>query len=120
MTNDNEKDLFEVNPEETETLTEAEETAEVTEEENVQCHCTDCESCCGCGEEMEIVAPAKKRKIVTPIIIAAVAFVLVAAVVFGGVWIYSAFFGTSLKGVWMEKGYEETGIYFEFDDDNVS
>lgn len=110
MNNDNEKDLLETNPEETEALSEA-------YEESVQCDCSDYAACCGCCEEV-VQTPVKKRKIVTPVIIAAVAFVLVAAVVFGGVWIYSAFFGTSLKGVWIEKGYEETGIYFEFDGDN--
>lgn len=122
MNNDNEKDLQSVNPEEV-----AEEVTEDVTPEAESCGC--CCDCCegGCGEATEKPAyyaepeaaeeaPKKNRKVVTPIIIAAAAFVLVAAVVFGGVWIYNAFFGTSLKGVWMEEGYEESGIYFEFDD----
>jgi len=132
VNNDMEKDLPEVNPEEV-TEAEAQEIAsEITEEtieeaanevideetENTAC-CHDCSCCAGCATEFseEEIAevPKKKSKIVTPIIIAAVAFALVAAVVFGGIWIYNAFFGTSLKGVWMEKGYEDSGIYFEFD-----
>ena len=83
--------------------------------------CHDCSACAGCADEAfaeELYeAPKKKAKIVTPIIIAAVSFALVAAVVFGGIWIYNAFFGASLKGVWIEKGYEDSGVYFEFDGD---
>lgn len=121
MNNDNEKDLQSVNPEEV-----TEEVAEevTTEAEPCGCHCDCCEG--GCGEVSEETAyyrnpettanaPKKKSKVVTPIIIAAAAFVLVAAIVFGGIAIYNAFFGTNLKGVWMEEGYEESGIYFEFD-----
>lgn len=131
MNNDNEKDLSMTNSEEvTEEVTEetayetaeeavpAEETAEedfeetVPAEEQCACHCGCCDGACTVEEE-----PVKKRKIVTPVIIAAAAFVLVAAIVFGGIFIYNTFFGTSLKGVWLEQGYEESGIYFEFDDD---
>jgi len=131
VNNDNEKDLSMTNPEElTEEVVEAEDTAaEVTEEvtketapeeiaEEAECGCCDCSNCTACTEEAfaEELAP-KKRKVVTPIIIAAVAFVLVAAIVFGGITLYNVFFGTSLKGVWVEQGYEDSGIYFDFDGD---
>lgn len=134
MNNDNEKDLQEVSPEEVTEVETQEIASEITEEaieeaanevmeeesENTAC-CHDCAGCEGCAtefsEEEVAEAPKKKSKIVTPIIIAAVSFALVAAVVFGGIWIYSAFFGTSLKGVWVEKGYETSGVYFEFDDE---
>ena len=144
MNNDNEKDLLEANSEITadkaleekevtevtdEVMNEAENetledefyeyTAEDAEAEQ-SCGCCDCSNCeHGCGE-VSFDKPEetkKKCKIVTPIIIAATAFVLVAALVFGGVFLYKAFFGTSLEGVWVEKGYEESGIYFEFDDE---
>ncbi|MBQ2687787.1 MAG: hypothetical protein IJF52_04085 [Clostridia bacterium] len=128
MNNDIEKDLPEVNSEEVteevngevseEVVAEQSAQAEETSESAERCVC-DCEGCEACAsfseEEFAQTQTPKKRKIVTPIIIAAAAFVLVAAVVFGGVWIYNAFFGASLKGVWMEKGYEDSGIYFEFD-----
>lgn len=121
MNNDIEKDLQEVNPEdlnEEPVIAETESAEEVTEPADC---CHDCCSCAGCSEEVmseeAYEAPKKKAKIVTPIIIAAVSFALVAAVVFGGIWIYNAFFGTSLKGVWIEKGFEDTGVYFEFDND---
>ncbi len=124
MNNDNEKDLLGVNPEQVseEAIEEITETAqELTEDttEEAQCGCCDCSNCSGCADVSfsEEATPKKKRKIVTPIIIAAAAFVLVAAMVFGGVWVYSAFFGTNLKGVWVEQGYEDSGIYFEFDGD---
>ncbi len=137
MNNDMEKDLPQVNPEGAEVAVEATAEAEVQEaaeevtaeireeevcadtEEQAQCSCSDCENCTMCDEATlneEQNVPKKKAKIVTSIIVAAVAFALVAAVVFGGIWIYNAFFGTSLKGVWMEQGYEDSGIYFEFDD----
>lgn len=129
MNNDNEKDLSMETPEEVTESTE--EVAEISEDVNVdeeaaeaesldteesaeQCDCCNCEGCA----ETEAYAeetPKKKRKIVTPIIIAAVCFALVAAIVFGGITLYNAFFGTSLKGVWVEEGYEDSGIYFEFD-----
>lgn len=95
--------------------TEAFENEAVDPEENDEsCDC----GCCACGDtaEPEASTPKKKCKVVTPIIIAAVCFALVAAMVFGGVTLYNAFFGTSLKGIWVEEGYEESGIYFEFDD----
>lgn len=106
MNNDIEKDLFETNPKEV---------VETTEEIIVEteCECSDCSCCEGCTEEVE--APKKKFKVVTPIIIAAAAFLLAAVLVFGGVWVYDAFFGTSIKGIWIEKGYEDSGVYFEFD-----
>ncbi|MBQ7809881.1 MAG: hypothetical protein IJ346_02825 [Clostridia bacterium] len=121
MNNDIEKDLQEVNPEdlnEEPVIAEDEALEEATE--SAAC-CHDCCSCAGCGDEAifeeAYEAPKKKAKIVTPVIIAAVAFALVAAVVFGGIWIYNAFFGTSLKGVWVEQGFEDKGVYFEFDDE---
>lgn len=140
MNNDNEKDLQNVNPEEVteevteEVMEEASEKvsaeAEETTAEEEPCGCC-CEACMGsCTEAGEAndedltyyadsesveQAPKKKSKVVTPVIIAAAAFVLVAAIVFGGVWIYNAFFGVNLEGIWMEQGYEDSGIYFDFD-----
>ncbi len=138
MNNDIEKDIPEVTPEEvTEEITEVEEvveetteanvTEEVTEavDENPECTCTDY-SCADCKnseiceeavsfEEQQV--PKKKANIVAPIIIAAIAFAMVAVIVFGGIWLYNAFFGTSLKGVWVEEGYDDSGIYFDFDGD---
>ncbi len=126
MNNDNEKDLSMETPEEvTEEVTEdvtvdTESSVDYNPDSEETTECCDC-GCCGvCDDVAETEAyaeetPKKKRKIVTPIIIAAVCFALVAAMVFGGVTLYNAFFGTSLKGVWVEKGYEDSGIYFEFD-----
>lgn len=121
MNNDMEKDLQEVNPEELneEPVVAEIEALEESAESTACCH--DCSACAGCAEEAiseEVYeSPKKKAKIVTPIIIAAVSFALVAAIVFGGIWIYNAFFGTSLKGVWIEQGFEDSGVYFELDDD---
>ena len=117
MNNDNEKDLSMETPEEvTEEVTEevAADTEAIAEETS---ECCDCGCCGGCDETATTFAeaPKKKCKVVVPIIIAAVCFALVAAIVFGGVTLYNAFFGTSLKGVWIEEGYEDSGIYFEFD-----
>ena len=130
MNNDIEKDIPEVEPEEAvEEVTEevidevTDDIAEVTEEivdeiaDDAECTCTDCSDCTSCYVEPDFETPQKKTKVVTPIIIAAVCFALVAVIVFGGIFLYNAFFGTSLKGVWVEKGYEDSGIYFEFDDD---
>ena len=137
MNNDLERDLQSVNPEDvTEEVTEVEDTVEVitdeisdvaensvadeTFEEGSECNCTQCENSAICDETFmteEQELPKKKAKVVLPVIIAAVAFALVAVIVFGGIWLYNAFFGTSLKGVWVEEGYEESGIYFEFDDE---
>ncbi len=135
MNNDIEKDLPEVNPEDVaeeiiEEVAEVEETApkatDLTAEaedvicEGTECNAMDCENSGICEETPEteaFLAPKKKSNIVTPILVAAVAFAMVAVIVFGGVWLYNAFFGASLKGVWVEQGYEDSGIYFEFDDD---
>ena len=130
MNNDNEKDLSMKTPEEV-TEEVAEENAQASEdviadEVTPESECSDTEEtaeCDGCGccdacdesSEIQAETPKKKCKIVTPIIIAAVCFALVAAIVFGGITLYNAFFGTSLKGVWVEEGYEDSGIYFEFD-----
>lgn len=133
MNNDIEKDIPEVTPEEVteevaeaevsaeETVedglvTEAEDTTESTDEE-IACGCTDCESCEACSESFDFEQQPSKKKptIVLPIIIAAVSLALVAVIVFGGIWLYNAFFGTSIKGVWVEEGYEDSGIYFDFD-----
>ncbi|MBQ8572582.1 MAG: hypothetical protein IJ451_03860 [Ruminococcus sp.] len=122
MNNDNEKDLQSVNPdieseEHAEEMTDAYDEACKEYTEEPQHACCDCSNCLGCSSSdfNEEAVPKKKRKIVTPVIVAAAAFAIVAAVVFGGVWIYSAFFGANLKGVWAEQGYENSGIYFEFD-----
>lgn len=138
MNNDNEKDLSMTSSEEVaeealeesamtnEEITEEVTSEEIASEENTEeitketeCGCCDCSNCAGGCAEVAFgeagETPKKKCKVVTPVIIAAVAFALVAAVVFGGVWVYKAFFGTDLKGVWMEQGYEDSGIYFEFD-----
>lgn len=88
---------------------------ELCEEAEPECNCADCENCDACDSQDTVEAPKKKAKVVTPIIIAAVCFALVAVIVFGGVFLYNALFGANLKGVWMEQGYEDSGIYFEFD-----
>ncbi len=136
MNNDNEKDLVQDLAAEAEETTEAETSAEITEEiaeaetlceesaENTEecCSCGCCESICDMpeNEAFAVEAPVKpKRSIMTPIIIAAVALVAVAAVVFGGLTIYKAFFGNDIDGVWVEKGYEDSGVYFEFDEGNA-
>ena len=136
MNNDNEKDLQAVNPEDVaeeaenmlrEETIEEENTAQditETEAESCGCGCDCCEGgCCEASEEAENLtyysepeAP-KKPKIVMPVIVAAVAFLCVAVIVLGGITLYNAFFGTSLKGVWLEQGFEDSGIYFDFDGD---
>lgn len=139
MNNDNEKDLsvtdcFDEDSASVETeVASAEEVneeigevlnADATQEPVEATAENDCDCCnCGCAEcegvtcEDCTAAPVKKAKtkVVLPIIIAAAAFVAVAVLVFGGVFVYNAFFGTSLKGVWVEEGYENSGIYFDFD-----
>lgn len=78
-----------------------------------------CDSCNGgCGYEPE-TAPKKKCLVVTPIIIAFVAFVLVVAIVFGGITIYKSAFkaDNGIVGAWIEEGTEDAGIYFVFDED---
>ena len=94
---------------------------------DVQTENSECGGCCDCcGGECSLEskpAPKKKCPVVTPVIIAFVAFVLVAAIVFGTIEIYNAGFkvDNSIAGVWIEEGTEEAGIYFVFDNDgNVS
>ena len=127
MNNDNEKDLIQdTTPEAEETIEENVET-EVSSEEVVEsndecCSCGCCEHICDMpeGEVVTIEAPVRpKRSVMTPIIIAAVALVAVAALVFGGLTIYKTFFGNGIDGVWVEKGYEDSGVYFEFDEGNA-
>lgn len=133
MNNDNEKELIQDTTPEEETI---EETVEETVDEPTEASCDEAEekaegeTCsCGCCEhicdmpEYDTVAvevpTSPKRSIMTPIIIAAVALVAVAALVFGGLTIYKAFFGNDIDGVWVEKGYEDSGVYFEFDEGNA-
>ena len=127
MNNDNEKDLIQDStPETEETVDETvdvEATPEVDAENTCEhCSCGCCESICDMPEYdlnvTEVVAKPKKS-IMTPIIIAAVALVAVAAVVLGGLTIYKMFFGADIDGIWVEKGYEESGVYFEFDEGNA-
>ncbi|MDO5124158.1 MAG: hypothetical protein Q4D44_05775 [Eubacteriales bacterium] len=61
-------------------------------------------------------APKKKCPVQVPIIISAVALVLVAAIVFGSVFVFNTFFKDSIDGVWTLAGSEtETGMYLIFE-----
>lgn len=127
ITEDITEDLTEDLTEElTEELTEdlAGDISDVNEVESGCAGC--CSSCNGdcyaeTGHENYAYAYAEpqkpKRSIMTPIIIAAVALVAVAAIVFGSLTIYKLFFSSGISGVWVEKGFEDSGVYFEFDDE---
>lgn len=130
MNNDNEKDLpmeeasgaeiIEAPSDDSQPLAIEDNESILPEEEDSSCGCCDCSQCDGCAGEAPLAnnptLPKKQRPVMFPVIIAAIAVALVAAIVFGGITVYNAFFGTSLKGVWVEEGYEDSGIYFEFDD----
>ncbi len=66
--------------------------------------------------EVEEEAPKKKKPFIiqTPVIIAAICFVLMAGVVFGTLGVYNLFFRKGIDGAWQSDVFSE-GVYFVFD-----
>ena len=64
--------------------------------------------------------PEKKRTIQKPVIIAAVAFLLTAVLVFGVYFVYNTFFQKGIDGVWTPADAEVEMMYLVFDEGKVS
>lgn len=64
--------------------------------------------------------PEKKRLIQKPLLIAAVAFLLTAVLVFGVYFVFDLFFKKDIEGVWTLADSETTSVYLVFEDGEVS